>query len=174
MEELFNAYCSDLDEPLLKAYKGHVYRVFNYAMYLLDYDETHMREIEAALVFHDLAACKMESMRYLEPSYEFLIAENDRHNWGLNAGLMIAIIEFHHKIFKFNGDHATIVNAVRSGDWIEVSFNYLTMGVPKEVIKKVAAKFPTGNFVSLIGVIGPKVSGSRIKLIQDMLHVIKI
>ena len=174
MEGLFSKYCQDIDNSILAPYIGHVYRVLNYAMYFINYDDLYQKEIETALVFHDLAACKMETMQYLEPSYEYLLTENRFHEWGLNGDLMKLIIEFHHKIFAYQGDYSNIVNAVRCGDWIEVSFGHLNMGMPRDIIKEVSLAFPTGNFVSLIAKIGPQVSGGRVNLIKDMLRVIKV
>jgi hypothetical protein len=37
-----------------EGYRGHCYRVLNYALILLDQDETYRGEIEAALAFHDV------------------------------------------------------------------------------------------------------------------------
>jgi hypothetical protein len=36
-----------------EGYRGHCYRVLNYALILLEQDETRRGEIEAALAFHD-------------------------------------------------------------------------------------------------------------------------
>lgn len=155
-------------------YRGHIYRVLTYSLYLLAGDRKYQDAIEAALVFHDLAALTGQTMQYLEPSVELALEANQAHGWGHDPVLLEAIILYHHKITPYRGPYAPVVNAVRCGDWIEVSQGRLRKGVPKHHIAEVNNAIPWAGFDKLIACVGVKVSGSRAQLLKDLTHVFKI
>ncbi len=46
-----------------EGYRGHCYRVLSYTLHLLDGDETHREELEAALAFHDAGLWTEHNLR---------------------------------------------------------------------------------------------------------------
>lgn len=65
IEELFAAYSDVLGNDMEK-YKNHVYRIFNYSLYLSKNEEAEKYAIAA--FFHDIGIWTNHTFDYLQPS----------------------------------------------------------------------------------------------------------
>lgn len=130
----------------LPGYRGHVYRVFTYAMHFLKGESRWRRPVGYALAFHDVGLWTDKNLAYLEPSEA--VAERLRPKLGadLDPVLIRNIIHWHHKVTAFLGPDADVVNAVRKGDWIDASGGMLRKGLSKAQVATVTAEIPAPGF----------------------------
>jgi hypothetical protein len=127
-------------------YRGHVYRVLAYAMYLLGGDETHRRAIETALVYHDIGLGTDHDLAYLEPSIRRVIEDNAANGWGLDPELLRNLINWHHKVLPFLGKNADIVNTFRKADWVDATGGLIRHGLTRAEVDAVTAAIPEHGF----------------------------
>ena len=85
-------------------------------------------------------------MAYLEPSEAIVVADNDKHGWGLDPDLLRGIIHWHHKIFRYRGPHERIIEACRKADWIDASMGWIRKGMSRSNVAAVEAAFPNEGF----------------------------
>jgi len=140
-------------------YRGHLYRVLTYALHFLNGDQTFREEIETALVYHDLAVWTDGTLDYLKPSAALCLADNEKHGWGYDPKLLEDIINQHHKITPFRGPNASVVNAVRKGDWIDAYQGMLRKGLSKSEIKTVASAIPAEGFYDSLARLNKELNG---------------
>ena len=142
------------------AYKGHVYRVLNFTCALLEgkteglapYGEK--REVEdrvaIAACFHDVGIWLDETPDYLEPSRAQAatwLEEHDRSAWRPEVDLMI---DYHHKLTPYRGDHEILVETFRRADLVDVSLGTMGSGLPRDFIRSVKKQFPNAGFHMLL------------------------
>ncbi len=136
------------------AYKGHVYRVFNFCRPLIPEDgvqdygtqEDIDQRIAIAASFHDVGIWLTGTMDYLSPSRELMcewLRENDLDHWTEELEL---IVEYHHKITQYRGDHAPLVEAFRKADLVDVYLRIPRCGLSRDFINEVRAQFPDNGF----------------------------
>ena len=158
-----------------EGYRGHLYRVLNYALYFLDGDETHRSLIETALVYHDIAVWTVPEMAYLEPSVELALEHNAEKGWGYDPQLLSDTIYWHHKITPFRGPNKAVVNAVRKGDWIDATGGKLRKGVSRERIAETYKAIPVGDFYKVLGELGERFyPGNKWAAMRAALRVFKL
>jgi len=127
-----------------KVYKNHIYRIFNYAI-LLDADSNNYEKYAIAAVFHDLGIWT-HSFDYLEPSKQLAseyLAKNDKQDW---IGEILAMIDNHHKMSKYNGDYNKIVETFRKADWIDVSMGIKLFELDKSTYKSIQKQISNKGF----------------------------
>lgn len=115
-------------------YKNHVYRVFLNCL-LLDDNSDHEEKYAIASVFHDIGIWSNHTIDYLEPSIakaKAYLNETGKSMWTEEMALMI---DMHHKISKYKGNHKKTVETFRKADWMDVSLGLLTFGINKQAIK---------------------------------------
>lgn len=157
-----------------EGYRGHIYRVLTYTLHFLDGDQSHRREIETALVFHDIGLWTDKALAYLEPSIERALAANAAQGWGIEPSLLRAIIFWHHKAWPYKGPHARVVNAVRRADWIDGTGGMVRMGLPRATIRKVRAAIPDPGFGDTLMRLASDLGGNRLRgLTRVLLKVYK-
>lgn len=127
-------------------YRGHIYRVLSYALHFLGADHAKRRDVEAALVFHDIGMWTDMDLAYLEPSIAEARRADAEQGYGLDLPLVESAITWHHKMTPFKGPEAEIVNAVRRADWIDATQGKFRMGVRKADIDAVEAAIPNEGF----------------------------
>ncbi|MGB0660782.1 MAG: hypothetical protein ACPGNV_11450 [Mangrovicoccus sp.] len=129
-----------------EAYRNHIYRVLTYALHYLGPDHPNRREVEAALVFHDIGLWTACNLAYLEPSIIEMDNTLSRDHPELNRDIIGLAIYHHHKIFRFRGPHKAVVNAVRKADWIDSSQGLFRKGISRADIRAVETAIPNAGF----------------------------
>ncbi len=138
------------------AYKGHVYRVLNFACAVLevgdadskvygDYQEVEDR-IAIAASFHDVGIWLDKTINYLGPSKKHALEwldERGLRNWESEVALMI---EYHHEQTRFTGEHEVLVEAFRRADLVDVSLGLVRFGIQGRFIREVKRAFPNRGF----------------------------
>ena len=157
-----------------EGYRGHIYRVLTYALYFLGGDSPNRREIEAALVYHDIGLWSDRQLAYLEPSIVRAQEDNVANQWNYDPELLRDIIYWHHKLTPYRGPNEDIVNAVRKADWIDASAGVVRQGMPRACIKKVTSEIPNAGFYDTLKRIGPELTGSLAKSVGGLLKVYKL
>ena len=65
------------------------------------------------------------------------------------------MIDMHHKLSRYTGEHQHLVEPFRQADLIDVAVGAIRFGLPKEFVRDVRVRFPNAGFHStLVGVIG--------------------
>ncbi len=127
------------------AYRGHVYRVFNFCQ-ALNRDPADTAKIAIAAVFHDLGVWSSGTLDYLEPSVTLAkdyLAAVRKHDWEREVAEMI---RFHHKLRPYREPSSRLVELFRRADLIDVTQARVRFGLPSEFVREVGRAFPTAGF----------------------------
>ena len=141
-------------------YKGHVYRILNYSCALIDHHGMDItsygteKEVEARLaiaaVFHDVGIWLDGTMDYLDPSAahaESYLREHGHDGW---RDEVIEMINQHHKLTAYKGDHAALVETFRQADLVDVSMGSIRFGLPKTFVRQVHETYPYRGFHAIV------------------------
>ena len=143
IEALFASYSDVLGSDMEK-YKNHVYRIFNYSLYLSKNEAKEKYAIAA--FFHDIGIWTNHTFDYLQPSItlakEYLI-QSGRENWAEEITLMI---DQHHKISSYSGIFASTTEIFRKADWSDVSLGLLHFEIPATFTQQAKTQFPYEGF----------------------------
>ncbi|MGH8516603.1 MAG: hypothetical protein ACREUE_03995 [Panacagrimonas sp.] len=134
------------NDPVFAGYRGHAYRILNFARQWTPPSPERDDKIAICAVFHDIAAWPNDNLDYLRPSADQADAHLDeigRSAWKPEMRLMI---ESHHKITAYRGDQKEWVEPIRRADWCDVSFALLRFGLPRAFVDEVRAAFPIAPF----------------------------
>lgn len=145
VEELLAPYRSLIGRDF-EGYRNHVYRCVTYAMYFLGNAAEQEQLVETAFVYHDIGLWTDRKLAYLEPSEAVALQDNEKYGWGLNPDALRGAIHWHHKLFRYKGQHADVIEACRKADWIDASQGWCRKGVRRAAIAKVEAAFPNCGF----------------------------
>lgn len=143
IEALFALYKDAIGNDYEK-YRNHVYRIFNYALYLSKNEEAEKYAIAA--FFHDVAIWTHHTFDYLQPSIDLAnayLAKSNKTYWSEEIALMI---DNHHKTTAYKGSFEITVNIFRKADWTDVSLDFMRFEIPAEIIKEAKKQFPYKNF----------------------------
>lgn len=147
-------------------YRNHVYRTLSYALHHLGGTHAAKRkQIEEALVYHDLGLWTDDDLAYLEPSWAR--AERDLRSKLSEEDLQLVrdIIRYHHKFTPFSrGKHADVVDAVRKADWCDSTHGLVSKGMSSDNIAKAFAELPERGFYSILARFGPRLRGYNVPL----------
>ncbi|MDB5226858.1 MAG: hypothetical protein JWN78_1051 [Bacteroidota bacterium] len=143
IEEIFSSYEKILGEDLEK-YKNHVYRVFNYCLFLGD--KTDEEKYAVAGVFHDLGIWTNDTFDYLQPSIALATKYLTQHNKEKDAEEISLMIDHHHKITSYKNKFENTVEIFRKADWTDVSMSVIHFEIPKSFIADVEKQFPYKAF----------------------------
>jgi hypothetical protein len=128
-------------------YRHHVYRVLNFCVALSSSrDPEALEKMAVAAVFHDLGIWTARTFDYLQPSIALArahLVSVGRGEWIDEVGTMV--LE-HHKASRYGEGGASLVEAFRRADWIDVSRGVLTFGVPRPTLGAVFARWPNAGF----------------------------
>lgn len=128
-------------------YQNHVYRIFNYAWYLLEYDEDSEEKIAIAAVYHDIGIWTDQTFDYLEPSVhkmQAFLQSIGQEDWIDELQMMILL---HHKISSYKGNlYQSTVEAFRRADTLDLLLGLKRFGIPKPLIKQLNKQFPSLGF----------------------------
>ncbi len=145
VQELLNPFRSVLADDF-DGYRNHVYRVITYAMWFLDDSPEYEKLVETAFVYHDIGLWTDRALAYLEPSEARALEDNEKHRWGLDSEALKGAIHWHHKVFRYQGPHAEVIEACRKADWIDATQGWMKKGIDRSVIRAVEAAFPNCGF----------------------------
>ena len=133
------------DTAAFEGYRNHAHRVHNFARSISSLSAEDEEKIAIAAAFHDL--CAFDGLDYLEPSIEEAaryLRQTDRQEWDREVALMIA---FHHRIRRYRGEHARLVEPFRRADWNDFTMGLVRAGIPREMRKAADAELPVSDFV---------------------------
>ncbi len=143
LSEYQNSLKADFDR-----YRNHVFRVFNFAVYLTDKKEKNQEKFAIALAFHDLGIWTHNTFDYIDPSVQLAKEYLDRENKNEWVEEISIMIDMHHKITAYNGIYLESVEIMRMADLIDVSLGVYKFNIPKEFIVAVKNEFPNLGFHS--------------------------
>jgi len=133
------------DTAAFEGYRNHAHRVHNFARSISSLSAEDEEKVAIAAAFHDL--CAFDGLDYLEPSIEEAaryLRQTDRQEWDREVALMIA---FHHRIRRYRGEHARLVEPFRRADWNDFTMGLVRAGIPREMRKAADAELPVTDFV---------------------------
>lgn len=133
-------------DAVFNGYRGHVYRILNFARQWTPPSPERDDKIAIAAVFHDIAAWPNDNLDYLRPSADQAAAYLDEIGQGQWKPEMRLMIESHHKITAYKAEHRDWVEPIRRADWCDVSFAMFRFGLPKGFVHQVREAFPIGAF----------------------------
>jgi len=130
----------------LHAYRNHAYRVANLCVALRPVDDSGIGMIALAAAFHDLGIWTAHTFDYLDPSARLAcdhLACSGHGDWQQDVS---AMIREHHKVRRYTGTAAEVVEPFRRADWIDVSRGILRFGLPGARVREIFAKWPNAGF----------------------------
>jgi len=145
IEDVLDAWSPSLGEAR-SAYRGHVYRVFNYARCLYG-SESRDDDFAVTSVFHDLGIWSDRTFDYLSPSSARAAAYLAERGDGASTQLIVEAIENHHALLRVRtGTEPAVVEAFRRADRVDVSVGFLRADLEREFVLDVVRAFPYGGF----------------------------
>jgi len=113
---------------------------------LLDENKNNEQKYAIPAVFHDIGIWTDHTIDYLDPSIEQMkIYPSESRNQNMVKEITL-IIYWRHKINKYQGKFAAIVENFRMADWIDVSKGLFSFGLDRKVIKENRKIFPNKGF----------------------------
>lgn len=132
-------------EAAYEGYRNHAHRVFNFARALGSFSADDEEKTAIAAAFHDLYV--FDGLDYLEPSIEAAadyLRATGRELWDREIALTIA---FHHRVRRYRGEAAALVEPFRRADWNDFTQGLVRGGVPRELRRVADVELPVGEFV---------------------------
>lgn len=127
------------------AYRGHVYRMFNFARALAARPAAD-DALAVAAAFHDLGIWSDETFDYLAPSErranEYLAA----YRPDLDANEITRLIALHHKLSRCPDTAGALAEAFRRADLVDLSLGAFAFGLPSSFVREARAVFPNAGF----------------------------
>jgi len=127
----------------VSGYRNHVYRLVNLCVAIVGRSE--LEKIAVAAVFHDLGIWTNRTFDYIPPSaalaHDYLAA---RACDGWIAEIERMIVD-HHKITP-TADPYSLVEAFRRADWIDVTRGLRRFGIPRPLVARLYATWPSAGF----------------------------
>ncbi len=144
IDEILGLYSVQLDKDHQR-YRNHAQRVY-LACRQLDPDPQREVRYAIAAAFHDIGIWTDDTFDYLAPSVResrrFLEA---RGMEGMSEEVG-AMIEWHHKVSRFEGDAWPTVEIFRRADLVDVSMQWKTFGIPKPALAAMVQAYPYLGF----------------------------
>jgi hypothetical protein len=154
VEETLEAFRGEIAGDLA-AYRGHVYRVFNLCRALAGTTPDGDDKIAYAAAFHDLGIWSDHTVDYLPPSARRLCERLPRDGRDAWSAELARMIDMHHKLLPYRGEHAALVEPFRRADLIDLSLGLVRFGLPRDYLRELQAAFPAAGFhlrvVRLVG-----------------------
>jgi hypothetical protein len=133
------------DVAAFEDYRNHAHRVHNFVRSIASLSADDEDKLAIAAAFHDL--CVFDGLAYIEPSIEEAgryLRETGRAEWDREVALVIA---FHHRVRRYRGEHARLVEPFRRADWNDFTMGLVKGGIPREVRKAAEAELPVRDFI---------------------------
>jgi hypothetical protein len=145
LDEVLAAHRGELGADFT-AYRNHAYRVVNLCAVLAPGAALSVEKIALAAAFHDLGIWTARTFDYLAPSAELAcahLAHAGKAEWSLE---MSAMIYEHHKLTRYRGNDAWLVEPFRRADLIDVSHGIVSFGLPRAQLREIFAAWPDAGF----------------------------
>lgn len=145
LDELLCARVAELGADLA-AYRNHTYRVVNLCVALSSGDSAQLPKIAIAAAFHDLGIWTDGTFDYLQPSIRLAssyLAGSRKLEW---TPEITAMILEHHKILRYRGDPAWLVEPFRRADLVDVSRGLFAFGLSRALLREVFSTWPDAGF----------------------------
>jgi hypothetical protein len=145
IDAVLAAHVADIGGDLT-GYRNHAYRVANLCAAIAPGDAAALDKIDVAAAFHDLGIWTDGTFDYLEPSVRLAAAhltESGRPAW---IPEITAMIRDHHKVSPHRGGGPSLVEAFRRADWIDITKGWLTLGVPRSLVREILRTWPGAGF----------------------------
>jgi len=145
LDAVLDTHAAALGEDL-HAYRNHAYRVANLCVVLRPVDDAGIGMIALAAAFHDLGIWTAHTFDYLDPSARLAcdhLACSGHGDWQQDV---TAMIREHHKVRRYTGTAAEVVEPFRRADWIDVSRGIFRFGLPGARVREIFAKWPNAGF----------------------------
>jgi hypothetical protein len=136
------------DEAGWSGYRGHVYRVLNFARALAPESPERDDKLAIAGAFHDLEA--FTSLDYLAASIsaqDAWLKRTGREAW---ADELAVVVAEHHRVTPYRGAYAPLAEAFRVADFADVSQGLVHRGLPRAYVKAVRRAFDVGPFFTRV------------------------
>lgn len=130
-------------------YRGHVYRVLNFARALAPAPEAPALDdtLAVAAVFHDLGIWSDGTFDYLAPSIDRARAHLAAHPLPAVAASEVAsMIDLHHKVTACPADATPLSEVFRRADLVDLSLGVVRFGLSPRFVNDVRASFPNAGF----------------------------
>ena len=145
LDDVLDKHSAVLGEDLI-GYRNHAYRVANLCVALRPTGDAGVEKIALAAAFHDLGIWTARTFDYLAPSAE-LACDHVRCAGHVDWQEDIAgMIYEHHKVRRYRGTGADIVEPFRRADWIDVSRGLLRFGLPRALLREIFGRWPNAGF----------------------------
>jgi hypothetical protein len=128
------------------AYRNHAYRVANLCVALRPCDGESFEKVALAAAFHDLGIWSARTFDYLPPSIALARDHAACHGHADWREVLAAMIAKHHKIRRYRGASAELVESFRRADWVDVSHGALSFGLPRAALREIFAQWPDAGF----------------------------
>jgi hypothetical protein len=143
IDDVLNEHATALRDDF-PGYRNHVYRIVNLCVAIAGRRE--VEKIAVAAAFHDLGIWTNGTFDYIAPSialaHDYLV-DRAREDWTSEIEAMIAD---HHKITRSAADPASLVEAFRRADWIDVTRGLRRFGIPRAFVARLFATWPDAGF----------------------------
>lgn len=130
-----------------QAYKNHVLRVIRFTLELKEsvQGDDNLKIIIAA-VFHDIGLWSANTFDYLQPSIheaEKYLIDHNLIDW---TDEVTAIIIYHHKLRKYEGQFSDVVEPFRKADLIDLTKGLVSFGLTKPILRSAYKQYPILGF----------------------------
>lgn len=132
------------DDVGFAGYRGHVYRVFNFARVLVDDADDRDDKLAIAAAFHDIEA--FGGLDYLAPSIRVQDAWLERTGRGAWAKELAVVVAEHHHATRYRGPHARLAEPLRRADLADLSQGLIRSGIPRDHVRAVREAIDVGSF----------------------------
>jgi hypothetical protein len=134
-----------------RAYRGHVYRVFNFTRALAPEHPELDRSSAVAAAFHDVGIWADATVDYLGPSIRRAREYLEAGGRSAECDLVARMIDFHHKLAPYRGPEAHAVEAFRRADLVDLSLGTIRFGLPRSYVSEVRRALPNAGFHACLG-----------------------
>lgn len=144
LDDILEPYRAGLG-PSYTGYRNHAFRMLNFGRYLTAEEPGRDDRFAIMGAFHDLPFFLDGNLNYLGRAADWArdyLVGTGRADWDPEMRLMI---ENHHKVRRYRGPSAALVEAMRKADWIDVSFAKIRFGIPRSFIREVSDAFPIND-----------------------------
>jgi hypothetical protein len=149
IDAILDRHRADLADDFT-AYRNHAHRVATLCAAEAGDGPEAIEKIAIAAAFHDLGIWADRTFDYLEPSVrlagEHLLASG-RAAW---LPAVTAAIHEHHRITRYRGDHAWLVETFRRADWMDVTGGIVASGLSRELFRAALVRWPREGFHRLL------------------------
>ena len=152
IESILEPYRAALGASLYRGDRSHAYRMLNFGRALAASEPDRDERLAVMAAFHDLPFCLDGNLDYLDRAGDLAGEWLDKYGraaWRDEIRLMIG---HHHRIRPYRGRSASLVEATRKADWIDVSFWRPPVWASPHVCARCCQRLSAGRLLSAPGV----------------------